>query len=406
MIPKADGKILDRLKEQAESFIQLTEKKFHIKPDYSEESLALIDDLITIFFKYHKEHYITAAIFIGSYLGETIIKNLGGKWLKDFSIKKVGKIKGFAHPITRAKKRLANGTEDSLVRYYRNLKLSNCRDSDFAPNKEKLKDYYETLLKYGWHKELYNRVIDKSNHRYIREEAAELLGRLVNDDINSQLMELAADSQLVYYGAIALQGHPVKEAWKPLLESLKNPHLVSREKQQILLALGKIGAKEALSDMIPFLNDPDEIVGHYAALSIGKIGGDEAVDKLLAIMGDLYPGNKLHAITAMEIIADKRTVPALIEALFSRDEELREAAARALQYIPEQSSFKPLLYCLNDRSSRIRIYAAYALANIGSPEAEVHIKKLLTDDVQTVRLHASHLLRWIQKGEKPAAKVI
>jgi len=405
LIPKANKELLDKIKEQSEIFISLAEKKYGVRLDYSEESLVVADDLITLFLKFHKLHYIKASVHIGSYLGEVIIRNLGGKWLKDYSIKKIGKLKGFAHPIIRARKRLANGIDDSIVRYYRNLKLSNCRNSDFAKDQKKLDAYGDILLTDGWHRELLDRILNDDNPRYVREEAAELFGRLVKDDMNGELVKLANDPELVYFAAIALQGHPVKEAFEPLLKNLKETNYIP-VRQQILLALGKLGDKRAFEEIIPFLNDEDEIVGHFAALAIGKMGGDSAVDELLNIMSGTRPGSVLHAITALEIIGDKKSVPALIEALFSRDEEVRESAARALQYIPDSRAFKPLVYCLKDRSSRIRIFAAYALASIGDNEAIPHIKKLLKDEVQTVRLHATHLLRWLQKGEKPAAKVI
>ena len=405
MIPEANQKIIQEIKKQSEQFIQFTERIYHVKLDYSEESLALADDLITVFVKLHKKHYIKAAVYLGSYLGETIIKNLGGKWCKDFSIKKIGKMKGYAHPMTRARKRLANGTDDNLVHYYKNLKLSNCRDSGFATNQEKLDEYGDILLKDGIQNELYNRIVNRDEHRYVREEAAELFGRLIKDDMNESLIKLASDPDLVYFGAIALQGHPVNEAFEPLLENLKKTEMIP-VKQQILMALGKLKDPRALDVLISFLGDHDEIVGHFAALAVGKIGGEKAVDKLLSIMADLYPGNRLNAITALEIIGSPKCVPALIEALFSKEEEVREAAARALQYIPDERAFKPLVYLLSDRSSRIRVFAAYALASIGNPEAIPHIKKLLTDEVQMVRLHATHLLKWLKKGNIPAAKVI
>jgi HEAT repeat protein len=405
LIQNAGKKTIDQIQEQAETFIKLAEKKYRVKLDYSEEALAVADDLATVFLKFHKEHYIKAAVFLGSYLGETIIRNLGGKWLSDYSIKKVGKVKGNAHPITRARKRLANGTEDSLVVYYRNLKTSNCKVAGFATDQAKLDAYGDILLEDGLHLELLERIKDPSLYRYIREEAAELFGRLVKDDMNEEILKLASDPDLVYYAAIILQGHPVSEAYAPLLKQL-NTDNTFQFKQQILLALGKIGNPGAIDEITVFLNNPDELVGHFAAIALGKIGTDKAVDNLLAIMAELKPGNKLHAITAMEIMADPKTVPALVEALFSSDEELREAAARALQYIPDERAFQPLVNCLSDHSGRLRIYAAYALASLGKPEALPHIKKLLTDEVQTVRLHANNLVRWLKEGGLPKAKVI
>jgi HEAT repeat protein len=405
LLPKASEKIVRKIQEQAETLVRLAEQKFKVKLDYSEESLALADDLITVFFKTRREHYIKAAVLIGSYLGETIIRNLGGKWMKDLSIAKVGKLKGHAYPMGRARKRLANGTDDSFVYYYKNLKLTTTRNSGFAEDKEKLDRYGDTLLENGWDIILLVRMLDDMEPRYVREEAAELLGRLANDSIGDSLLKAAKNPDTVYYAAIALQGLVVKDAYQPLLKNLTNAQEPA-VKQQILIALGNLKIPESVDIIIDYLADDDEIVGHFAALALGEIGGQESVDKLLGIMAGLRPGRREHAITALELIGDCNAVPALIEALFSREDEIREAAARALQYIPDDRAFKPLAYCLKDRNSRIRVFAAYALANIGNSEALPHIKELLTDEVQNVRLHATHLVNWLKTGEKPQAKVI
>jgi hypothetical protein len=348
---KASEKIVKKIQEQAETLVKLTEHKFKIKLDYSEEALALADDLITVFFKIHREHYIKATVLIGSYLGETIIRNLGGKWMKDLSIAKVGKLKGTAYPMGRARKRLANGTDDSFVYYYKNLKLTTTRNSSFAEDKKKLDKYGDILLENGWDLVLLIRMLDEMEPRYVREEAAELLGRLANESVADSLVKAAKNPDTTYYASIALQGLPVKDAYEPLLDNLRRA-VEPAVKQQLLMALGNLKIPESIDVIIKYLDDEDEIVGHYASLALGEIGGQDAVDKLLGIMAGLRPGRREHAITALELIGDCRAVPALIEALFSREDEIREAAARALQYIPDDRAFKPLAYCLKDQEQQ------------------------------------------------------
>ncbi|MFP4497011.1 MAG: HEAT repeat domain-containing protein [Vulcanimicrobiota bacterium] len=402
---KASEKLVQKIHAQSYKLLELAEKKFDIKLDYSEEALTVADWLVTLFFKKHRDHYIKAAVMIGSYLGLVIIENLNGKWLKDLSIAKIGHLKGYAHPMTRAKKRLANGVDDSLVTYYKNLKLTTCQNSDFASNKELLEKYKQKLIEKDWDKVLMERMLDPNEERYIREEAAELLGKITDGRLKESLVDAARDSHNVYFAAITMQNYPIEEAHDSLLENLEET-IDPFVRQQILLALGRISKPEAVDILIKYMNDRDELVGHFAALAIGAMKSDLVIDKLMAIMAGLKPGKRTHAITALEILGDKRAVPALIEALFSRDDEIREAAARALQYIPDERAFKPLVYCLKDRSSRIRILSAYALSNIGNDDALSHIKNLLTDEVKNVRLHAQHLMEWLKKGGRPQAKVI
>ena len=53
----AEKEIIQSIKISAEKFKEITKKKFRIILDYSEESLEVADDLITIFFKEHKSHH-------------------------------------------------------------------------------------------------------------------------------------------------------------------------------------------------------------------------------------------------------------------------------------------------------------------------------------------------------------
>ncbi|MDQ7822134.1 MAG: HEAT repeat domain-containing protein [Candidatus Eremiobacteraeota bacterium] len=398
---KADLKIRLNIRESAEGFLRLVEKKFKLTLDFSEESLLIADDLITIFFKVRKSHYYRAAGFIGSYLGEVIIENMGGRWQKDLTLEKVGNMKGFAHPMIRAKKRLANGMQDSLSIYYRSLKLSTCQDTSFAMRNGVTREAYAALRTEGWDREVLSRVLDDEEKSYVREEASDLLGRLAGPAMVPRLVEGLKDNKSAYFCAKALQGLPDGSAFKPLMELMKKTRSPI-VKMQAALALGAIGNPEALDELIKLLDDENEILAHYASMAVGKIGGAKAVEMLLEIMASHRPGKRVYAIAALEEIGDRKSVPALIEALFSRDEEIKESAVRALQYIPDERAFKPLLFLLKDKSYRIRTLTGYALANFEDSRALPYIKMLLRDEVQAVRHHAAKLIYWLEKGEKPA----
>jgi HEAT repeat protein len=398
---KADLRTRLNIRESAEGFLRMVEKKFKIRLDFSEESLALADDVITIFFKVRKSHYYRAAGFIGSFLGEVIIENMGGRWQKDLTLEKVGPMKGFAHPMIRAKKRLANGMQDSLSYYYRSLKLSTCQDMVFAPRQEVMSEAYETLKIEGWGDEVLTRILDDKEHKYVREEAADLISRIMDSAAIEPIIEGLKDNRSAYYCAIALQGSPDPKAFKPLLEMLRKSRSPA-VKMQAVLALGEQRNEAAVEDLIKLLDDENEILCHYASISLGKIGGEKALDSLLEILGSHRPGKRVYAISALEGMGDRRAVPALIEALFSRDDEMKESAVRALQYIPDERAFKPLLFLLKDRSYRIRTLVGYALANFEDSRALPYLKVLLRDEVQSVRHHAAKLIYWLENNKKPA----
>lgn len=398
---KADLKTRLNIRQSAENFTRMVEKRFKFFMDFTEESLVLADDAITLFFKLRKSHYYRAAGFIGCYLGEVINDNLGGRWQRDLTLEKVGLMKGFAHPMIRAKKRLANGMEDSLSYYYRSLKLSTCEKTDFATNAGKLQKAYETLRGEEWDQKLLERVLDESEKKYVREEAAELLGRVGDSAIVPRLLEGLRDHRAAYYCLIALQGLPDQRAFPHLLDLVRKARSPA-VKMQSALALGEIGNPEAIDDLIKLLSDENELICHYASLAIGKIGGDRAIDLLLEILADHSSGKKIYAIAALEGIGNSKAVPALIEALFSRDEEMKEAAVRALQFIPDERAFKPLAFLITDRSYRIRTLVGYALTNFGDSRALPYLKLLLKDQVQSVRHHGAKLINWLENGVKPA----
>jgi HEAT repeat protein len=398
---KADLRTRLNIRESAEGFIKLVDKKFKIPLDLSEESLVLADDLITIFFKVRKNHWYRAAGFIGSFLGEMIIQNIGGRWQKDLTLEKVGQMKGFAHPMIRARRRMANGMTDSLVYYYRSLKLSTCQNTEFASQTDVLRKSYAILREGGWDKEILRRVLDDTEKRYVREESAELLGRIADKEAIEPLIKGLKDSKSAYYCAIALQGLPDQRAVPELLELLRKSRSPA-VKMQAVMALGELRHEGAIEELVKLLDDENELLCHYASISIGKIGGDKALDMLLDILASQRPGKRVYAIAALEEIADRRSVPALIETLFSRDEEIKEAGVRALQNIPDERAFKPLLFLLKDRSYKIRTLVGYALANFEDSRALPYIKVLLKDEVQSVRHHAAKLIYWLENGKKPA----
>lgn len=398
--------VLHKIKEMSQTFIKTVKKKFKIDLDYSEESLVIADDIITLFFKKHRDHFYQAAVLIGCYLGEVIIKNLGGKWLNDHSIKKVGKTKIIIKPILKAKKRLASGLAESLVTYYRTLKTNSCFSLRFAEDNKKIETFRKILVKNKWDEELILRMFNHAESKYVSEEAADILSRIHSPKAVDKLIKaLDSSTEFAYYAAIALQGFSLKKLYKPLMTALRKAKN-NAVKMQILLALGNLKNTSCIDEIIGYLNDEDELLSYYASIAIGKIGGDKALKYLLNILGGLRKGRRLYAVSSLEIMQDKRSVPALIEALFSRDDQIREASARALQFVADIRAYKPLLYLFKEPSANLRILAAYALANIDKKKALGAIKELLNDKVELVRQHADNIIRHIESDNELMIKCV
>lgn len=402
---KVTEEIVKNLNASSQKFIDSVKKKFKINLNYSEESLEVADDLITLFFKEHKSHHYQAVVLIGSYLGSVIIKNLGGKWQKDLTIRKVGKLKVTINPMARAKKRLSGGLSESLINYYRNLKVNTCFETKFGTGGGLIKKAKEMLLKDKWDEKLYKRMLDEYEPKYIREEIADVLGKIGRKSLLTKLINDLKDPKTAYYSAIVLQRMPDKLSFEPLMELIKKTKSPA-VKMQAVLSLGELKDERAVDTLIDLLGNENELVCHCVSIALGKIGGEAALKKLLDIMANLRPGQRVYAIAALEIMEDRRATPALIETLFSKDEELKEASARAFQFILDERAFKPLLYSLKDPSKRVKVLSAYALAHINSKEALPYIKELLKDDTEMVRNHIERLLKFLDHCNKPLIKCV
>lgn len=402
---KVTEEIVKNINASSDKFKELVWKKFKIKLDNSEEALETVDDLITLFFKEHKSHHYQAVVLIGSFLGSVIINNLGGKWQKDLTIRKIGKLKVTINTMQRAQKRLSGGLSEALVNYYRNLKINTCFDASFAIKREFIEQAKERLRKDKWDDKLYERMTSEGEAKYIREEAADILGKIAGRNIVPKLINDLKDPKNSYYAAIVLQRLPDKDAFLPLMELLTKTKS-TMAKMQAILALGELRDARAVDTLIELLGSENEIICHCISIALGKVGGDNALKKLMDILANLRAGHRIYAIAALEGMGDKRATPALIETLFSKDEEIKEASARAFQFIPDKRAFKPLLYALKDPSKKIKVLAAYSLAHIDCEEALPYIKELLKDDTEMVRNHISRLLKFIEQCEKPLVKCV
>ncbi len=99
--------------------------------DYSESSLARVNNMIDELWgdpetgKAEERFLETMAPVVGAYVGEVIVRDLGGSWKLDpeEGIPAVRSPTGVrAFPVAKAEKRFLNGHEDDLSFYYKVIK--------------------------------------------------------------------------------------------------------------------------------------------------------------------------------------------------------------------------------------------------------------------------------------------
>lgn len=396
---RASKELSDSLNASAGLFIKSAEKRFNIKLDFSEESLIVADDLISVFFRMQRRFSLVAAGFLGAYLGYALISSAGGRWSSERLIEKIGPMKGKANPFAKAVKRLENGKNDSFMPYVKSIKLTMTMDTGFAKDNEKLEGFYRTLREDGWTKRLISRIASESEPENLRGEYAEILGRMGSSDDVPQLIALLKRPQFASCAAAALQGIPDERAFMPLMDALCSGDQLLRI--NAAMALGAIGNPGAVGALVSMLSDDNEIAAHYASMALAKMPHDMTEDAILESDAMSDAERKQYCIFALSESGSIKSIPRIIESLFSSDYSVKEAAVTAFQAISDESAFKPLSFMISDPSARIRVLAAYAIAGFGKEKAVPLISRLLDDPVPSARIHASRLLQWLGKGQEP-----
>jgi HEAT repeat protein len=243
-------------------------------------------------------------------------------------------------------------------------------------------------------------------------EAVEPLGRFVRDAVQnaaSSEYRIGADAALrrAVWGLIALGKIGAAEAVPVLREMMACEYAGIRD--HALLAMTRIGNPEVVDAAVGAADDPDPAVRDRAARVLCAHGDGRAVTVLLRLCDGPHAVRALHALTR---IGDPRALPTLWR-LFrtGRSREVRHAAGRGLARIEGPDRPGPLpddpsvrlayLWLLGQRpewepTSRLRRWlthddplvrarAAESLYRLGGATAEEHLRPLLDDPDRRVR---------------------
>ena len=147
------------------------------------------------------------------------------------------------------------------------------------------------------------------------------------------------------------------------LAKLKEPRAVPG-----LMEVPRVGPED-LPQGVPFIRGSD----------LAQIG-PPAVPELIRALKDEHPGVRLHAILALDMIADDAALPGLVEALREESSQLRAAAVSALGQFGSRAPVRLVAERLGDESEDVRTRAATALGAIGDRAAVPALVERLKDD--------------------------
>jgi len=117
----------DQIKECAKIFINIVKRTLKVELDFNEEAILRLDELVdqlienTLRDQIH-DHIDGVVALFASFLGEAIIRTLGGEWVKTSNGWGVQIGDTTLSIFNKVKKRLLEGESDSIYYYYKSTK--------------------------------------------------------------------------------------------------------------------------------------------------------------------------------------------------------------------------------------------------------------------------------------------
>jgi HEAT repeat protein len=167
-----------------------------------------------------------------------------------------------------------------------------------------------------------------------------------------------------------------------------------------------MGNRIAVAPLIDALNDENNEVRDFAAVSLGRLKDKRAVKPLLALLRNMDGEEssttafslelsdqdvKASAIMALGSLGDKKAIKPIFKFLASKNRNLIEAAVLALGELRAKIATEPILRILNnhDKTNFARHFAAMALGKIGDKRAFDPLIAALSGDDVVIRIAAA-----------------
>jgi HEAT repeat protein len=133
--------------------------------------------------------------------------------------------------------------------------------------------------------------------------------------------------------------HEISELLRPLLRSDPEPVVRAAAGR----ALGRLGAREAVPDLVKALADASADVRVVAAAALWRLPDPSATEPLLEHVKDADKAVREWSALALGVIGDKRAVPEMVRLLGDPERSVRLAAVRSLGRIGDANGLEPVL---------------------------------------------------------------
>ena len=258
-------------------------------------------------------------------------------------------------------------------------------------------EYYKEVLLYGTDSDITSAL------NTIKKDLGEGFNKLVLKIFNEN------HDIRVYKAAVNyIKINKIKSAVEILQSELMRKPVVIDYKENVIIALSEINAKESIKKLIDIFNDENTSDRIRLAIidAFGKIGdSNEEVENMLINTAKNIKNKKdirAHAILSLGKIKSKKSAEFIKKILFNRYEKeiVRMYSAFSLKEIEGDNAINDLSKLINDKDPKVAEYAAKALSDIDSLKAGDALIKALRSDYDIVRYYAILGLKKIKYKKK------
>jgi HEAT repeat protein len=249
----------------------------------------------------------------------------------------------------------------------------------------------ETLVRHGDRVTRQLRQQLESDDLEIRQAAVIALGRIGDRACVPQLIPLLQVPELAIEAASALARIGDRRAYEPLLQLL--PHDRAAVRQAVIGALNSLGHPRMPKDIQKLLTDSNPHTRESALRIASYFGYSECVPLLIDRLNDGNENVRRAAVESLSNFEDERVMPLLQNALRDPSAKIRTAAAQSFGHLENPAYVSDVIRALSDPDAWVRYYAARALGQIRSPESlDPLAVTLREDEAPQVRIAAAEAL--------------
>lgn len=187
--------------------------------------------------------------------------------------------------------------------------------------------------------------------------------------------------------SLGRSGHALRDELTPILRDLLRNDPSWEVRASAGRALGRLGTRDAVPDLVRALRDPMVDVRVVAAAAIWRLPDPAAVPALIELLADPDANARQWATLALGVIRDTRSVDPLIAMLDDPESAVRLDVIRSLGRIRAASALAPLETRASSEAAPLdeRVEAVSAVAVLDAPQRIDALVRLLDSHERRVR---------------------